>query len=282
MTRFNKKKQMIWTYENGKPQRRKDILATEEPTEILLRAGDKQQTIAITMRTPGNDYELAAGFLCNEGILLRKDEITGMTYCVDGNQQEYNSLRIQLKADSMPELKQLERHFFTNSACGVCGTTMLDDIGERNLPALPNGPIVSPELITSLPDKLRNAQDLFESTGGLHAAALFDLDGNLLAVREDVGRHNALDKLIGWGLLNDKLPFPDKVLMVSGRASYELLQKSFSAGISVFCAVSAPSSLAVEFAERFGITLIGFLRGQRFNVYANVQRMQAEEPVFSN
>lgn len=282
MTRFNKKKQMILTYENGKLQRRKDILATEEPMEILLRAGDNQQTVAITMRTPGNDYELAAGFLYNEGILLRKDEITGMTYCVDGNQQEYNSLRIQLKADSMPELKQLERHFFTNSACGVCGTTMLDDIGERNLPSLPNGPIVSPELITSLPDKLRNAQDLFESTGGLHAAALFDLSGNLLAVREDVGRHNALDKLIGWGLLNDKLPFHDKVLMVSGRASYELLQKSFSAGISVFCAVSAPSSLAVEFAERFGITLIGFLRGQRFNVYANVQRMQAEEPVFSN
>ena len=282
MTRFNKKKQTIWTYENGKPQRRKDILAAEEPMEILLRAGETQRTVAITMRTPGNDYELAAGFLYNEGILLRKDEITGMTYCVDGNQQEYNSLRIQLKADSMPELKQLERHFFTNSACGVCGTTMLDDIGERNLPALPSGPIVSPELITSLPEKLRNAQDLFESTGGLHAAALFDLEGNLLAVREDVGRHNALDKLIGWGLLNDQLPFHNKVLMVSGRASYELLQKSYSAGISVFCAVSAPSSLAVELAERFGITLIGFLRGQRFNVYANVQRMQAPEPVFSN
>lgn len=282
MTRFNKKKQTIWTYENGKPQRRKDILAAEEPMEILLRAGETQQTVAITMRTPGNDYELAAGFLYNEGILLRKDEITGMTYCVDGNQQEYNSLRIQLKADSMPELKQLERHFFTNSACGVCGTTMLDDIGERNLPTLPSGPIISPELITSLPEKLRNAQDLFESTGGLHAAALFDLEGNLLAVREDVGRHNALDKLIGWGLLNDQLPFHNKVLMVSGRASYELLQKSYSAGISVFCAVSAPSSLAVELAERFGITLIGFLRGQRFNVYANVQRMQAPEPVFSN
>ncbi|MCB0103602.1 MAG: formate dehydrogenase accessory sulfurtransferase FdhD [Anaerolineales bacterium] len=276
MTRFNKKKQMIWTYENGKPQRRKDILATEEPMEILLRAGDKQQTVAITMRTPGNDYELAAGFLYNEGILQRRDEISGMTYCVDGNQQEYNSLRIQLKADSMPELKQLERHFFTNSACGVCGSAMLDDLSERNLPVIPAGPIVDVSLITSLPDKLRQSQDLFESTGGLHAAAIFDLDGNLLAVREDVGRHNALDKLIGWGLLNNQLPFHDKVLMVSGRASYELLQKAFVAGVPVFCAVSAPSSLAVQVAEKFGVTLIGFLRGARFNVYTGTQRIKAQ------
>ena len=279
MTRFNKKKQVIWTYENGKPQRRKDILATEEPMEILLRAGETQQTVAITMRTPGSDYELAAGFLYNEGILHHKDEITGMTYCVDGNQQEYNSLRIQLKADSMPELHQLERHFFTNSACGVCGSTMLEDIEKRNLPALPSGPAITPDLITSLPEKLRAAQDLFETTGGLHAAALFNAEGNLLAIREDVGRHNALDKLIGWGLLNDQLPFHNKVLMVSGRASYELLQKSFSAGISVFCAVSAPSSLAVEVAERFGITLIGFLRGDHFNVYTGIERIKKAEAV---
>ena len=279
MTRFNKKKQVIWTYENGKPQRRKDILATEEPMEILLRAGETQQTVAITMRTPGSDYELAAGFLYNEGILHHKDEITGMTYCVDGNQQEYNSLRIQLKADSMPELHQLERHFFTNSACGVCGSTMLEDIEKRNLPALPSGPAITPDLITSLPEKLRAAQDLFETTGGLHAAALFNAEGNLLAIREDVGRHNALDKLIGWGLLNNQLPFHNKVLMVSGRASYELLQKSFSAGISVFCAVSAPSSLAVEVAERFGITLIGFLRGDHFNVYTGIERIKKAEAV---
>ena len=202
-----------------------------------------------------------------------------MTYCVDGNQQEYNSLRIQLKADSMPELHQLERHFFTNSACGVCGSTMLEDIEKRNLPALPSGPAITPDLITSLPEKLRAAQDLFETTGGLHAAALFDLEGNLLAIREDVGRHNALDKLIGWGLLNDHLPFHNRVLMVSGRASYELLQKSFSAGISVFCAVSAPSSLAVEVAERFGITLIGFLRGDHFNVYTGIERIKKSEAV---
>lgn len=277
MTRFNKKKQSIWTIDNGQLQRRKDVLATEEPMEILLRAGQEQRTVAITMRTPGNDYELAAGFLYNEGILHNKREIANMTYCVDGNQQEYNSLRIQLTADSLPELHQLERHFFTNSACGVCGTTMLDDISERNLPAIPAGPAVDFSLITSLPDKLRHAQELFESTGGLHAAALFDLNGDLLAIREDVGRHNALDKLIGWGLLNDQLPFHNKVLMVSGRASYELLQKSFVAGVPIFCAVSAPSSLAVEVAERFGITLVGFLRGNHFNIYTGIERIKTIE-----
>jgi FdhD protein len=277
MTRFNKKKQSIWAIENGQPQQRKDVLATEEPLELLLRAGGEQRTIAITMRTPGNDYDFAAGFLYNEGIVRSKQDFTNMTYCVDGKQQEYNSLRVQLKTDSFPELHQLERHFFTNSACGVCGTTFLDDLQERNLPAIPAGPIVNASLITSLPDKLRESQDLFESTGGLHAAALFDLDGNLLAIREDVGRHNALDKLIGWGLLNDQLPFHNVVLVVSGRASYELLQKAFVAGVSVFCAISAPSSLAVEVAERFGITLIGFLRENRFNVYTGAQRVNILE-----
>lgn len=279
MTRLNKKKQTIWVMENSQLIRKKDILATEEPLEILLRAGEEQKTIAITMRTPGNDYDLAAGFLHNEGIIHSKNDFVNMTYCVDGNQQEYNSLRVQLTTDTFPELHQLERHFFTNSACGVCGTTYLDDLSERNIPAIPAGPVVDPALITSLPDKLRGAQDLFESTGGLHAAALFDLDGNLLAVREDVGRHNALDKLIGWGLLNEQLPFHNKVLMVSGRASYELLQKSFVAGVPIFCAVSAPSSLAMEVAQRFGITLVGFLRGKRFNIYTGIERIKTFEPV---
>src|SRR5262249_7133009 len=156
-------------------------------------------------------------------------------------------------------------HFFTNSACGVCGSTMLDDFSQRHLPPIPEGPEGTPALLTSLPDALRRAQDVFETTRGLHSAPLFDTSGPPLAAREDVGRHNALDKLIGWGLLNDQLPFHDRVLMVSGRASYELLQKAYVAGVPVFCAVSAPSSLAVEVAERFGITLVGFLRGQRFN-----------------
>lgn len=282
MTRLNKKKQSIWMMENDHLSRKKDVLATEEPLEILLRAGEDQRTLAITMRTPGNDYDLAAGFLYNEGIIHSKHDFTSMTYCVDGNQQEYNSLRIQLTVDSMPHLHQLERHFFTNSACGVCGSTMLDDLSERNIPPIPTGPIVDSSLITSLPDKLRQSQALFESTGGLHAAALFDLDGNLLAVREDVGRHNALDKLIGWGLLNEQLPFHNKVLMVSGRASYELLQKSFVAGVPIFCAVSAPSSLAMDVAERFGMTLIGFLRGNRFNIYTGIERVKTMEHALAN
>jgi FdhD protein len=226
------------------------------------------------MRTPGADYELAAGFLYNEGIVTERHQVARMTYCVDDGEQEYNTLRVELRAERLPELPQLERHFFTNSACGVCGATMLDDLAKRTLPPLGVGPIVTPARLESLPDTLRKSQAVFDSTGGLHAAALFDADGNLLALREDVGRHNALDKLIGWGLLNGALPFTDRILLVSGRASYELLQKSVVAGVSLFCAVSAPSSLAVETAARFGVTLVGFLRGTRFNVYTGHQRVR--------
>lgn len=273
MPRSSKKRRRIWTFEDGQPRRKKDLLATEEPLEIRLRAGMQQVTVAITMRTPGDDYELAAGFLYNEGVLHSRHDLTQMTYCVDGGEQEYNALQIQLTAPVLPTLPHLERHFFTNSSCGVCGSAMLDDLGERNLPPIPPGPVVTPALLASLPAALGRAQEIFASTGGLHAAALFDTEGKLLALREDVGRHNALDKVIGWGLLNDKLPFHDRIIMVSGRASYELLQKSYVAGVPLFCAVSAPSSLAVEVAERFGITLVGFLRGNRFNVYTGIERI---------
>jgi len=278
LPRTSQKKRRILTFDQGQRQRKNDLLAAEEPLEIMLRAGDEQRTIAITMRTPGADYELAAGFLYNEGVIHAHDDLIQMTYCVDGNQQEYNSLRVQLRAEKFPDLPTLERHFFTTSACGVCGTTMLDDLSNRHLPPIPAGPVVAAALLAGLPDTLRRAQEVFESTGGLHAAALFNTEGELLVVREDVGRHNALDKVIGWGLLNGHLPYHDKVLLVSGRASYELLQKSYVAGVPVFCAVSAPSSLAVEVAERFGITLVGFLRGQRFNVYTGFERLAAGEP----
>ncbi|MEZ4859928.1 MAG: formate dehydrogenase accessory sulfurtransferase FdhD [Caldilineaceae bacterium] len=275
MSRLTKSKRRIWSVDHGQLHRKSDYLATEEPLELQLSAGSEQRTIAITMRTPGNDYELAAGFLYNEGIIQDKHEITQMIYCVDGQQhlQEYNVLRIGLARPTLPALEQLDRHFFVNSACGVCGRTMLDELAQRALPPLADGPQVALETLLRLPDALRQAQSLFASTGGLHAAALFDPSGALLALREDVGRHNALDKLIGWGLLNQQVPFQDKIILVSGRASYELLQKCRVAGVSVFCAVSAPSSLAVELAEHFGITLVGFLRDNRFNIYSAHKRI---------
>jgi FdhD protein len=218
---------------------------------------------------------LAAGFLYTEGLVAAKPDIAQMIYCTDGDvaRQKYNALAVYLRHAALPDLPSLDRHFFTNSACGVCGRVMLDELSERVLPDLGAGPLVTPATLAELPAALRQAQPLFDSTGGLHAAALFATDGTLLAVREDVGRHNALDKLVGWGLLNGHLPFTDKLIMVSGRASYELLFKARVAGAPILCAVSAPSSLAVELAERFDITLIGFLRGTRFNVYTGHQRL---------
>jgi len=286
MGRLSKTKRRIWAVKRGSgnklavtTRRKSDHVATEEPLEIQLSAGGQEQTVAITMRTPGNDYELAAGFLHNEGVIGEKHEVSQMTYCVGDNRalQEYNMLNVQLRASTLPTLPTLDRHFFTTSACGVCGTTMLDDLRDRNLPTVPSGPLISAQAIYDLPDKLRNAQKLFDSTGGLHAAALFDQAGQLLTLREDVGRHNALDKLIGWGLNNKQLPFSDKIIMVSGRASYELLQKCYVAGAPIFCAVSAPSSLAVELADQFGITLVGFLRGDTFNVYSGLDRILIEQ-----
>jgi FdhD protein len=281
MSRFNKTKRRICSVENGQLRKKSDYLASEEPLEIQLRAGEERRTLAITMRTPGHDYELAAGFLYNEGLIQDKYAITQMTYCVDSERsvQEYNSLSVQLNTSHLPDLPQLKRHFFTNSACGVCGGAMLEDLAKRTLPPLSPTLRVTPALITRLPDTLRAAQNLFESTGGLHAAALFDAQGALVTLREDVGRHNALDKLVGWGVLNKKLPFTEQLIMVSGRASYELLQKCRVAGASIFCAVSAPSSLAVELAEYFGITLIGFLRGARFNIYSGWERVEVASPL---
>lgn len=281
MPRLTKSKRRIWTVDNGQVRRHSDQIATEEPLEIQLRAGHEQRTVAITMRTPGNDYELAAGFLYNEGVIGDKADITHMIYCVDGQQalQEYNLLRVNLATATLPDLHQLERHFFTNSACGVCGKTMLDDLHKRTLPPLATDLQVTAPILATLPATLRQAQKLFDSTGGLHAAALFSTTGELIAVREDVGRHNALDKLVGWGVLNKALPFSDKLIMVSGRASYELLQKCRVTGAAIFCAVSAPSSLAVELAEGFGITLVGFLRGPRFNIYTGFERIAIPQPV---
>ena len=267
----------ITVVEQGRRKLRDDHLATEEPLEIRLQAGGETQTVAVTMRTPGHDFELAAGFLHNEGIVSEPAMLSGITYCVDPDvdaDQRYNIVNVGLRLARLPELATLERHFFTTSACGVCGKASLDAIAMRDCPVLPAGPRLDPMLLTTLPQALRAAQGLFDATGGLHAAGLFDAGGTLLCLREDVGRHNALDKLIGWALMKRKLPLHDCILLVSGRASYEILQKSTVAGVPVVCAVSAPSHLAVEVARRFGVTLVGFLRGERYNIYAGAERIQ--------
>ena len=249
-----------------------DLLATEEPLEIRLTAGASDRPVAMTMRTPGNDFELAAGFLYAEGVLRGKAGLLSVRYCQPPAEQQYNTVTVDLRGP-MPELDGLDRHFLTTSACGVCGKASLDQIAELGGPPLGEGPLVSSELLLSLPARLGDAQKVFAKTGGVHAAALFDAEGNLECVREDVGRHNAMDKLVGWALLSDRLPLTDRLVMVSGRASFELLQKCLRAGAGVFCAVSAPSSLAVDVARRFGMTLVGFLREEGFTVYAGESRI---------
>ncbi len=268
-------KAQVWVVENGKVRSRLDQLATEEPLEIRLVS--PQRTVAVTMRTPGADFELAAGFLYSEGVVSSREDIERISYCVDPNvdgEQRYNIVNVKLQAGLSVDLQPLERHFFTTSACGVCGKASLEALRLRRCPVIPEGLEVPVDIIYSLGEQLRSAQQVFSTTGGLHAAALFDAQGQLLSVREDVGRHNALDKLIGSALLSDQLPFNNHIVMVSGRSSFEILQKCLVAGVPIVCAVSAPSSLAVALAKEFGITLIGFLRGERFNVYAGKERLR--------
>lgn len=253
-----------------------DELATEEPLEIRLEAGGKTVPLAVTMRTPGDDYELAAGYLYSEGVVLSRDDLPALSHCIDpavDAEQRHNIVNARLRPGLTADLRRLERHVFQSSACGVCGKASLDQLETRACPAPVLGRPVPYETLLALPQKLRGAQGLFDATGGLHAAGLFSADGQLVAAREDVGRHNAVDKLVGWALLNDRLPLSDHLLLVSGRASFEILQKAYTAGLPVVCAVSAPSSLAVDLARRFGITLVGFLREGRFNVYAGRERV---------
>lgn len=274
--RGSKTRTRITAFEDGKTRRQPDALATEEPMEIRLLSGGTRQTVAVTMRTPGADFELAAGFLYGEGIVSSPDDIHRISYCVDPEvdaEQQYNIVNVELRSGLGYDPRPLERHFYTTSACGVCGKASLEQLELRGCTILPPGPAVSAETIYSLPGKLRAAQGLFEATGGLHAAALFDASGNLRALREDVGRHNATDKLVGWALMEGKLPLQDYIVMVSGRSSFEILQKCLAAGVPVVCAVSAPSSLAVDVARQFGITLVGFLRDRRFNVYSVGERV---------
>ncbi|WP_017317093.1 formate dehydrogenase accessory sulfurtransferase FdhD [Mastigocladopsis repens] len=280
----SKTKASVWVVEKGQVRPRQDQLTTEEPLEIRLMS--PRRTVAVTMRTPGADFELTAGFLYSEGVIRCKEDIQRMSYCVDDSvdgEQRYNIVNVALREGLNPDLQPLERHFYTSSACGVCGKASLEALRFRGCPAILAEPIVSAEIIYNLPDQLRAAQGIFNSTGSLHAAALFDPQGQLLNLHEDVGRHNALDKLIGSALLSEQLPLSHHIVMVSGRSSFEILQKCTTAGVPIVCSVSAPSSLAVSVAQEFGITLIGFLRGERFNVYTGIERINISQKVsFTN
>lgn len=271
----NKKKAKIWVVENHNFVTHLDQLATEEPLEIRLTL--PQQTIAVTMRTPGEDFDLAAGFLYSEGVIKNREDIAKISYCIDreiDGKQQQNIVNVTLNSELNPNLKTLERHFFTTSACGVCGKVSIESLQIKGFSAIPLGLEVSTEIIYSLPDKLNTAQRIFKSTGGLHAVGLFDTQGKLLKLREDVGRHNALDKLIGSEFLAGQLPLNNFIVMVSGRSSFEILQKCITVGVPIVCAVSAPSSLAVEIAKEFNITLVGFLRGRKFNIYSGMERIK--------
>ena len=261
---------------DGVSSYRPDTLAVEEPMEI--RVGGRPLTV--TMRTPGDDFDLAAGFLVSEGVVHAADDVTAIRYCAgataDGG-NTYNVVDVALAPGVAAPDASLERNFYTTSSCGLCGKASLDAVRTSAAWTVSEDPLrVGPDVVTALPDRLRAAQRVFDSTGGLHAAGLFSADGELLCLREDVGRHNAVDKVVGHALRSGLLPLRGTVLMVSGRASFELTQKAWMAGIPVLAAVSAPSTLAVDLAEEAGMTLVGFLRGDTMNVYAGAHRVRAE------
>jgi FdhD protein len=268
----------VLTVQDGVGRERTDRLAGEEPLEIRAAGpGQEAVRVAVTMRTPGNDFELAAGFLHSEGLLRSPLELAEIKYCTDVElgEQAYNVVTVHLRRPFDAGLVQ--RNFGVTSACGVCGKASIDSIEVASEP-LPGGPVVPADVVGSLPERLRTAQRTFERTGGLHATGLFTAEGELTLVREDVGRHNALDKVIGNRMLEGATPLGSSVALVSGRASFELVQKAAVAGIPVLCAVGAPSSLAVDAARRLGMTLVGFLREERFNVYAGAARIALASP----
>ncbi|UIX29730.1 formate dehydrogenase accessory sulfurtransferase FdhD [Streptomyces sp. GQFP] len=262
---------------DGAVSARPDTLVAEEPMEIRLNG----KPIAITMRTPGDDFALAAGFLVSEGVLAEGRELQNIVYCAgatDDGSNTYNVVDVRTAPDVVLPDITLERNVYTTSSCGLCGKASLDAVRTTARWPIDDGadapPVrLAPELLASLPDRLRASQRVFDRTGGLHAAALFTEEGELLDIREDVGRHNAVDKLVGRALQNGRLPLSRTILLVSGRASFELAQKAVMAGIPVLAAVSAPSSLAVDLAAESGLTLVGFLRGSNMNVYAGEDRI---------
>ena len=259
-------------WDDGHLTRKDDYLAAEEPLEI--RVGPNP--LSVTMRTPGHDLELAAGFLFTEGFVQTREQILTLENVeptTEDNVKRGNVIEATLAAESTPDFDKMRRHFFASSSCGICGKASIDAIRSRLLSS-PNPDFrIDSEVLTELPATLREAQDVFQRTGGLHAAALFDATGHLLVVREDIGRHNAVDKVIGWALLDHRVPLGNAVLLVSGRGGFEIIQKALVAGIPVLASVSAPSSLAVQLARELRMTLVGFLRGRRFVIYSGEERI---------
>jgi FdhD protein len=266
----SKTKLRVLRLEHSNHQHRDDAVATEEPLEIRVLHNRRRAWQTVTMRTPGADFELAAGLLFTEGLIPSSAAITRITYCSSAEQM-YNTVNVTLNAS--PAVEHLDAFRIASSACGVCGKASLDALEARGLSAITSPVRLEERVLFGLPDRLRAAQGVFDSTGGLHAAAAFTLHGRLLAAREDVGRHNALDKLIGWALLN-QVSLEDAVIVVSGRVGFEIAQKCVAARAPILCAVGAPSSLAVGVARRYGLTMIGFLRGERGNVYSCEERIE--------
>lgn len=267
----------VQRYRDGSSRSHKDALAVEEPLEIRvswLEQGERRvEAVAVTMRTPGHDFDLVAGFLHGEGVLTSPKDVAELTYCRNAEEQEYNVVEARLAPGASFDLDLVRRNVYTTSSCGVCGKASLEAVEAAGCDVLPEGLTIGAEVIPSLPDRLLEGQAVFERTGGLHAAGLFDAEGDRYAVMEDVGRHNAVDKVIGHELLARRLPAHDRILVVSGRASFELVQKAVVAGIPMLVAVGAPSSLAVDLARRFRQTLVGFTRNGGFNVYTEPERV---------
>jgi FdhD protein len=252
-------------WKEGIARRIEDALAGEEPLEIRIG----RRAISVTMRTPGHDEELAAGFLYTEGVVEKPEQIVSLA----GVRGQENVIRVRLSADADFDAKRLRRNFFANSSCGLCGKATIDAVRARVLHA-PNATFrISGEQLCALPDLARESQTVFGHTGGLHAAALFTNQGELMVLREDIGRHNAVDKVIGWGVMQNRIPLGDCAMLVSGRGGFEIIQKAIVAGIPVVACISAPSSLAMQLARRMGLTLVGFLRGKRFVIYSGEERI---------
>ncbi len=267
-------------WRDGEARERAERVVVEEPLEIRLRARGRTRRVAVTMRTPGADLELAAGFVLGEGIVPGREAIAAIRHCEDRElapDERGNVVTVDVRA-RVDAGTLLERHFTISSACGVCGTAGIEALRARGCRSLPDGARIDAAALGALPERMRARQSLFAATGGLHAAALFALDGTLLAVREDVGRHNAVDKIVGWLALTGAADPARCALAVSGRCGYEIAQKALAAGIPVVASVSAPSSLAVALAETFGLTLAGFVRDGRWNCYAGAQRIVGPPP----